>query len=351
MERAAPGMTEGDGRRGSRLWLIVLGLTLALSVYIAISTMQQRQRMADMVDQLGNPGVGDRAAAIDYLFNGSAYESGRLADSLRAQRRLEDASASFSDAALAQLFDEVISPREGEWYALAYHAPLTFYRSIGAAVRLHPSDIEKRRWALTRLDMALQTGQREAGYGVVWDVADQTERDLILETFRVLIEAYANDMAAGPETGLYTALSLIGEDAVPLIEPLLNARSDEVRRDAWLVLGVLNAGSGFTARWRDAPLPIAEAIIASSVILSTDPDAAIERFREQIEEGSSLADVLDALEQLPRDEQGWIDLSAEPPQTTPAPQLLADLYSIRQRVHFASSRLESFRESHGYAVD
>jgi hypothetical protein len=344
-------MKVDDGRGGSRLWLLVLMLTLVLSVFTAISTMQQRQRMADMVDQLGDTSATARAEAIDYLFNGSAYESGRLADSPRALRLLEDASASFSDAALAQLFDEVIEPRAGQWYELAYHAPLTFHRSISAAVRLHPTDLEKRRSALAKFDMALHSGQREAGYGVVWDVADQTERELILETSRVFIEAYANDWAAGPENGFYTALSLIGEPAVPLIEPLLNARSDEVQREAWLVIGLLDSGIGSDAEWREAPPLVAEAMITSAVIRSADPDGSIERFRAQVEAGSALADVLDALSGLSRDGQGRIDLDADPPQTTPAPRLLAELYGARQRVRYAETRLESFREMHGYAID
>lgn len=351
MEQSAPGLTEGEARGGSRLWVIVLGLTLVLSVFTAISTMQQRQRMSDMVDQLGDPSAAARAEAIDYLFNGSTYEAGRLADSPRAQRLLEDASASFSDVALAQLFDEVIEPRAGQWYEIAYHAPLTFHRSIVAAVRLNPTDLEKRRSALTKLDMALHSGQRKAGYGVVWDVADQTERDLILETFRVFIEAYADDWAPGPENGFFTALSLIGEPAVPLIEPLLDARSDEVQRKAWLAVCLLDSEIGSDADWREAPPLVAEAMITSVVLRSADPDGTIERFRAQVEAGSALADVLDALSGLSRDGQGQIDLDADPPQTTPAPQLLADLYGVRERVRYARARLESFREMHGYAID
>ena len=345
MGQTPPGLIENTERCGSRRWVIVLGLALALTAYAVFSTVQQRQRMTDMVDQLGDTSAAVRSQAIGYLFDGDMTEAGRLSDSPRAQRRLEDVSAGFSDVALAQLFDEVIRPREAEWFTLSYHAPLTFYRSISAAVRTDPLDTEQRREAITKLDLALQTGQRDAGYGLVWDVAEQTERDLILETFRTIAEAASNDPdATADTTGLFTALSLIGDEAMPIAEPLLDARSADVQRDTWLALGVLDIGTGYTARWREVPQPVAEAMIASSVILSTDPDTAIERFRGQIDGRSSLASVLDALERLPRDAQGRIDLSADPPQTTLAPELLSDLYAVRERVRFASFRVESFRD-------
>ncbi|XHC25271.1 hypothetical protein ABWH91_13710 [Phycisphaerales bacterium ac7] len=345
MGQTPPGLNENTQRRGSRLWLLVLGLALVLSVYTAISTVQQRQRLNAMVDQLGDSSAAARSQAIGYLFDGDMTEAGRLSDSPRAQRRLEDASVGFSDAALAQLFDEVIKPREAEWFTLSYHAPLTFYRSIIAAVRMDPLDTEQRREAITKLDLALQTGQRDAGYGLVWDVAEQTERDLILETFRAIADSASNDPdATGDTTGLFTALSLIGDEALPIVEPLLDARSADVQRASWLVLGVLDIGTGYTARWREASQPVAEAMIASSVILSTDPDIATARFRDEIASDSPLRAALDALAELPRDAQGRIDLSADPPQTTPAPGLLSDLYAVRERVRFASFRVESFRD-------
>jgi hypothetical protein len=345
MGQTPPGLIENSERCGSRRWLLVLGLALALTAYAVFSTVQQRQRMASMVDQLGDTSAGARAQAIDYLFDGDPTDGGRLSESVRGLRRLESVSAFFSDPALAQLFEEVIEPRDDDWSTLAFRAPLTFLRSIRAAVRLDPLNTDLRREAIAKLDMMLQSGNREGGYGLVWDVTDQTERDLIIETFQEIAEAASKDTGANSDTaGLFTALSLIGDAAYPLIEPLLDAKSGEVRRDAWLALGVLDVGGGYTARWRDAPTPVAEAMIASSVVLSTDPDAAIERFRGQIDEGSSLADALDALEQLPRDAQGWIDLSDAPPQLTPLPKLVSDLYWMDRQVEFANSRLMSFRD-------
>ena len=345
MEQSPPGLTEHPQQRGSRLWLYVLVFALALSVFTAISTVQQRQRMNDMVDQLGDTSAAARTQAIDYLFNGTDTEIGRLGDSVRAARRLDAASGSFSDAALAQLFEEVIEPREARWSTLAFRAPLTFYRSVSAAVRLDPLNTEQRREALSRLDMMLQAGNREAGYGLIWDIADQDERDLILETFGTIAESAAQDRDAHIETsGMMTAMSLIGDGAAPIVEPLLDAVSEDLRRDAWFTLAVMDTSGGYTARWREAPEPVAEAMIASSVVLAEDPNATINRFRAEVDEGSRLALALDALAELSRDADGRIDLDADPPQTTPSPEVLSGLYMVRDRARFSAMRIESFRE-------
>ncbi|XOV76428.1 MAG: hypothetical protein ACFHWZ_05860 [Phycisphaerales bacterium] len=83
MGQTPPGLNENTQRRGSRLWLLVLGLALVLSVYTAISTVQQRQRLNAMVDQLGDSSAAARSQAIGYLFDGDMTEAGRLSDSPR----------------------------------------------------------------------------------------------------------------------------------------------------------------------------------------------------------------------------------------------------------------------------
>ena len=356
MEQSDPGVTEGGQRRGSRLWLLVLGFSLVLSVYTAISTMQRRQHMAEMVDQLGASDAQDRAAAIDYLFDGSAYESGRLADSRRAQSRLEDASGAFSDAALAQLFDEVISPREGEWLALSRSAPLTFYRSIIAAMERSGRDGDVRHDTLMKLDLALQNGMRETAngleYGLVFELADQDERELILDTLVAINEAAATDPEPGPANiATLTTISLTGAAGLGVLEPMLDAASDEARREAWLQLAVLRPESGYTARWQDAPRSVAEAMIAASVLMSGDATAAIERFRADERVASGYGEVLDALELLTRDAEGRITLTGtEWSELGSDAAILEDLSNAHDLISGSQWRFRALRNRSGLAA-
>lgn len=325
---------------GVKLWVVLAMVAVVCAVTIA-AVLRHQQRMT-MLDRLDSSDPAERMAAIGYWFNGDMSEAGRLSKSAAMLGRLEERSAGFSSASLARIFEEVVRPRDGEWSTLGHKAPRTFYRSIIAAIERSPRDAELRREADTKLDLALQQGFREGSYGLVWDVADAEERELILETFLTISRETAADPSAAHINIATSALSLIGEDALPVLEPMLDAVNEQGRRQAWLHLAAMRPESGYTARWREAPRQVAEAMITASVVMSDDPDASIERFRQDA--GQDFGGVLDALGALPRDTEGRIDLAATDwPEASPEARLLADLRIAHESALFALGRVQAFR--------
>jgi hypothetical protein len=329
-----------------KLWVVLALVAVVCAVTIG-AVLRHQQRMT-MLDRLDSSDPAERMAAIGYWFDGNMSEPGRLSKSPAMLGLLEERSGGFSSASLARIFEEVVRPRDGEWSTLGHKAPRTFYRSIIASVERSPRDAELRREADTKLDLALQQGLRAGGYGLVWDVADAEERELILETFLTISRATAADPEAAHINIATTALSLIGQDALPVLEPMLDAVNEESRRQAWLHLAAMRPESGYTARWREAPHQVAEAMIAASVVLSNDPDASIDRFRQDA--GTDFGGVLDALGALPRDAEGRIDLASEDwPETSPEARLVADLRKAHESASFALSRVRAFRVRDGTA--
>lgn len=347
MERARTG---GVNRGLMAAMLVVCLIGVGALVY------RERVMLPDRLMQLDATTASERKEARDYWFNGDAYEGGRLSDRQSLLDLLDERSGGFSDAALAELFDDVIRPREEDWSTLGRSAPMTFYRSIIAAVERSGRDRDLRHDVLTKLDLALQNGMRKTtnGFesGLVWEIAGQEERELILQTLVAINEAAAADPDAGlANIGTLTAISLAGAPGVRALEPMLDAVNDEARREAWLQLAVLRPEAGYSARWQDAPREVAEAMIAASVVMADDAGAAIERFRADERVSAEFGDVLDSLELLARDEEGRVTLAGTDwTRLGTTASILRDLSGAHDLVSGSQLRFRSLRDQSGIAV-
>lgn len=334
------------------LWVLpIVLITAAVVLYSMHQRELDRRQMAAMIAQLDAVGESDRSEAIAYLFSGNSLEFGRIGQCQASTDLIEAQSANFSSAALSQLFDEVIRPYNGDWTTMYLHTPRTFLRSIEAAIQRHPFDTLRRLDALAKLDMMLQFGNRPGGSGLVWYQADDGEKALILSTLMVIAGAAAADPDASfDSSGFSTGLSLIGEEAYAMIEPLLLAASDDMRRKAWLTVAVLRDDRGRDAEWRDEVPAVAEAILAARLLAARDVDRGLADLRERLSEEPELLGILDALAALPRNGEGAIDLETRPDTRSAAPELLAELYGRHALVSYSRHRMRHFqhRDAMGY---
>jgi len=340
--------------RGVRqyLWVLpVVVFTAAIILYSLHQNKLNRQYAAAMIAQLDAVSAADRSEAIAYLYSGNSLEFGRIGQCQASTDLIEAKSANFSNAALAQLFEDVIRPHNGDWSTMYMRTPLTFLRSIEAAVERNPLDTSRRLDGLAKLDMMLQFGNRPRGSGLVWYQADHEEKALILAALVAITEAAAADPDASfDSSGVSTGLSLIGEEAYKVIEPLFEAKSTDVRRKAWLTVAVLRDGRGRDAEWRDEVPAVAEAILTARVLAAPDADRELADLRERLAVQPEYLKVLDAIASLPRNSEGGIDLETRPDSRIAAPELLAELYGRYALVSYSRHRLRHFqhRDATGY---
>ncbi len=324
---------------------VVLVLALIGAVVLTTTFLRERQRMSDMVEMLGSTSASERSQAIEYLYNGSSAESGRIGKSRWGIEKLEAESANFSDAALSQLFEEVIRPHDGDWSTMFSRTPRTFLRSIAAAMRVEPLDDVRRLGAIGRLDLMLQLGRRPGGTGLVWDHAEEDEKALIRETLLEIVKAAATDPDAHfDSSGYSTGLSLIGEESHEWIEALFEAKSMEMRRSARLMVAALNDARGRDTKWEQEEPEVAEVILVARVLASADMDAELRQLRERLAGQARYLEVLDALGALPRKADGTMDLSIRPDRNGVRSELMRELHQQYGRVDYARSRLTHFRD-------
>lgn len=322
---------------------VVLVVALIGAVVASSMFMRERQRMSDMIEQLNASDATARSEAIAYLYNGSSVEYGRIGKGGWAIEKIEAESANFSDAALSQMFDEIIRPHDGDWSTMYFRTPRTYLRSISGAMRVAPLDAVRRLDALAKLDMMLQFGNRPDGSGLVWDHAEDEEKELILEALLEITKAAAADPGAHfDSSGVSTGLSLIGHEAHGVIEPLFEAKSRDLRRKAWLTIAVLNDPRGRDAEWEQEEPEVVEAILVAKVLAAPDMDREIADLRERLAQQPEYLEVLDVLSALPRNADGGVDLSRKPAGGV-ASELMAELYGRYALVSYSRSRLEHFR--------
>ncbi|MFG0292662.1 MAG: hypothetical protein ACF8MJ_05860 [Phycisphaerales bacterium JB050] len=337
---------EGIESRGVIKQTLSLVLVAVLIVAVVMTTifLRERQRMSDMVERLGSTSASERSQAIEYLYSGSSSEYGRIGKSAWGIEKLEAESENFSDAALSQMFDEIIRPHDGDWSTMFIQTPRTYLRSIAAAMRLDPLDTLRRLDALAKLDMMLQFGNRPDGSGLVWDHAEDEEKALIREALLEFTNAAAADPDANFDScGVSTGLSLIGSEAHEMIEPLFEAKSSDLRREAWLTIAVLKDPRGRDAEWEQEEPKVAEAILVARVLAAPDTDRELAALRERLAGQPEYLDVLDALSTLPRNDEGGIDISRKPTRDDAASALRAELYGRYALVSYFRSRLHHFR--------
>jgi len=341
---------------GVKRWLVI---ALVIVCLIGVGALIYRERVVlpERLMQLDASSAAERKEAREYWFDGNLSEAGRLSNRQNLLDLLDERSGGFSDAALAEMFDDVIRPREEDWFTLGRSAPMTFYRSIIAAMERSGRDGDLRHDALMKLDLALQNGMRRTTngleYGIVWEVADLEERELIVETLLAINGAAAADPEAGPANiGTLTAISVTGAMGLRALEPMLDAVNDTARREAWLQLAVLRPESGYSARWQDAPRGVGEAMIAASVVMSGDAGGTIERFRADERVSTEFSDVLDALELLARDDEGRVKLGGmDWSQPGADAVILRDLSNAHDQVSGSQWRFRSLRNRSGLADD
>jgi hypothetical protein len=65
---------------------------------------------------------------------------------------------------------------------------------------------------------------------------------------------------------------LLGERAEPVAAARLDDVDAAVARRAWLLMAAIDPGAGYSGRWQERPLPVAEAVLFAAAW--TDPDSA-----------------------------------------------------------------------------
>ncbi len=131
------------------------------------------------------------------------------------------------------------------------------------AVGLDP--ILRRLTLLAGSSPARLTAQREELHALS-DLADaQTLQHLWMALWNAADPAIRPDLL--PEIA-----AALGPDSAPILQRAVAEPDPVLRARAWLVIGLLNPASGFTADWADEPAEVAAAILWAAV--QTNPDVA-----------------------------------------------------------------------------
>lgn len=220
---------------------VALGVGVAFAIFYAVNPTAVTPQ--EVAERLVSPNDALRRAAIaDWSEPTGPADTPRLFTEPKAVEALRPLIPSAQDPAIADLGDAFAS--RSEW---ARQLPLAALRYLALrAADASPSDASR---AMARL--------REIPVG-----ANATEVALALSQFtqnpdpRVRIAAMDN------------AAHILGRDAEQIVVLLLDDPDNDVARNAWLHLAAIRPTTGYTAQWRPAPLPVREAMVYATAVLS-----------------------------------------------------------------------------------
>ncbi|MFW6060283.1 MAG: hypothetical protein ACODAQ_08875 [Phycisphaeraceae bacterium] len=238
------------------LWLIVsLTITLAVLVPVAYVQLPDVYRWHTL-NQLTADDLGERERALNYVIR-------HAGDDPAVRRGTIDRLESIEDQAnFVQMVNAL--DRAGIWS------------------RRHVSDDAWLRW----LDILIEADEAGMRRVAAEELATLTHRADDARMHEMLAALLEDEQAPVREAALRTAALFVGEveDATPLLRMIGQRTRDEapsIARHAWILLGLIEPASGFSANWRQAPVEVAEAILWAAVKTNPDrPQPALEAWRD-----------------------------------------------------------------------
>ncbi|MCA9310320.1 MAG: hypothetical protein KDA21_03890, partial [Phycisphaerales bacterium] len=199
------------------------------------------------------------------------------ADATRQGAALEywSAPGSVAEPAMSPRFFEELATRSDIRNRLLQCEPAVF-RGIAEVFASNPQWSAQMPWVQYRLLDLRLTDDPASGPAVLeawWKVAERVPREFADDLLERLVASTDADVRiAAAEYGVMR----FGADAEAMVAPLLEDAEPRVARRAWLLMALLDPASGYTARWREAPPAVGEAILFASVWTNPDNDAAVE---------------------------------------------------------------------------